>query len=84
MPTSVSDLYGGGFIIDGNGVRGKFVNRNIESKDQVGAIIHLSLACTDQVATEQVQFDLKVVNDNTLSKTFPGTNIGVDYFRCQL
>jgi hypothetical protein len=80
--TSVSDLYGGGFIIDGDRVRGKFFNCNIESKKQDGTIIHLSVACTDEIATEQVQFDLNVVNDNTVSKTFPETSISVDYYRC--
>jgi hypothetical protein len=82
--TSVSDLYGGGFIIEGNRVRGKFVNCNIESKKQDGTVIHLNVACTDEVATEQLQFDLNVVNNNTVSKTFPETTISVDYYRCIL
>jgi hypothetical protein len=82
--TSLSDLYGGGFIIDGNRVRGEIVSCNIESKKEDGSTIHLSVACTTEIATEQVQFDLKVVNDNTVSKTFPGTSAAIDYHRCTL
>src|SRR5437660_267686 len=51
--TSLSDLYGGGFIIDGNRVRGKIVRCNIASRKEDGAIIHLSVACTTEIATEQ-------------------------------
>jgi hypothetical protein len=77
--TSTSDLYGGGFIIDGNRVRGKLSDCSIESKREDGAIIHLSVACP-----EELQFDLKVVNDNTVSKTVPGSNSSIDYHRCTL
>jgi len=82
--TTTSDLYGGGFIIDGNHMRGKFVTCNIESNRQDGSTIHLSVACTTEIATEQIQFDLKIVNDNTVAKMFPETNIPMDYHRCTL
>ena len=82
--TTASDLYGGGFIIDGDRVRGKAVRCRIDSRKEDGPVIHLSIACTTEVATEQIQFDLKVVNDDTVSKTFPGTDIGMDYHRCTL
>jgi hypothetical protein len=82
--TTTSDLYGGGFIIEGNHVRGKFVTCNIESNRQDGSTIHLSVACTTEIATEQIQFDLKIVNDSTVAKMFPETNIAMDYHRCTL
>ena len=82
--TTASDLYGGGFIIDGNRVRGKIVRCRIESAKEDGATIHLSVACTTEIAAEQIQFDLKVVNDNTVSKTFPGPSAAIDYHRCSL
>jgi hypothetical protein len=82
--TTTSDLYGGGFIIEGNHVRGKFVTCNIESNRQDGSTIHLSVACTTEIATEQIQFDLKIVNDTTVAKMFPETNIAMDYHRCTL
>ena len=82
--TSTADLYGGGFIIEGNRARGMMVRCRIESRKEDGSTIHLNVACTTEVATEQVQFDLKVVNDNTVSKTFPETNIAMDYHRCKL
>jgi hypothetical protein len=82
--TSISDLYGGGFIIEGDRVRGKIVRCRIESRKEDGPVIHLNAACTTEIATEQIQLDLKVVNDNTVSKTFPETNIAMDYHRCKL
>jgi hypothetical protein len=80
--TNLSDLYGGGFIIEGNRVRGKVVRCRIDSRKEDGPVIHLNVACTTEIATEQIQFDLKVVNDNTVSKTFPGTDVAMDYHRC--
>ena len=80
--TSLSDLYGGGFIIEGDSVRGKMVHCRIESKTQHGPTIHLGVECTTEIASEQIEFDLKVVNDNTVSKTFPGTSAAIDYHRC--
>jgi hypothetical protein len=82
--TSLSDLYGGGFIIDGTHVHGKMVSCRIDLRKEDGSTIHLSVACTTEIATEQIQFDLKVVDDNTVSKTFPGTTAAIDYHRCTL
>src|SRR5262249_15871523 len=82
--TSLSDLYGGGFIIEGNRARAKIARCRIESQKEDGSTIHLSQACTTEIATEQIQFDLKVVNDNTVAKMFPGTDVAMDYYRCAL
>jgi len=82
--TSLSDLYGGGFIIESNRVRGKIVECRIDSRKEDGPTIHLNVSCTTEVATEQIQFDVKVVNVNTVSKTFPGTDIAMDYHRSTL
>jgi hypothetical protein len=82
--TSLSDLYGGGFIIDGNRVRAKIARCTIGSKKEDGTTVHLSVSCTTDVATESLQFDLKVVNDNTVTKTFPELTTGIDYHRCPL
>jgi hypothetical protein len=82
--TSLADLYGGGFIIDGNRVRGKIVRCRIDSRKEDGSTIHLGVACTTEIAAEQIAFDLKVVNDNTVSKTFAGTDVAMDYHRCTL
>jgi hypothetical protein len=82
--TPLSDFYGGGFIIEGNRVRGKIVRCRIDSRKEDGPIIQLNVACTTEIATEQIQFDLKVVNDNTVAKTFPGTDVAMDYHRCTL
>jgi hypothetical protein len=84
MLTSIADLYGGGFIIEGDRVRGKIVRCRIDSRKEDGPVIHLNVACTTEIATEQIAFDLKVVNDSTVSKTFAGTDVAMDYHRCPM
>jgi hypothetical protein len=81
--TQLSDLYGGGFVIAGDRVQTQMGNCTM-SKNEDGSTIHVSATCTTEIATDQVQFDIKVVDDNTFSKTFPGTSAAVAYHRCTL
>ena len=82
--TQLSELYGGGFIIEGNRVQVQLGHCTIESRKEDGKTIHVRAACTTQIATEQVELDINVVDDNTFSRTFPGTSAAVDYHRCTL
>jgi len=81
----LSDLYGSGFIIEGNRIRGKIARCNIASKKEEGSTIRLTAACSTSVAVENVEFEIKVLDDNTLSRIFPGTSgMEVAYHRCTL
>jgi hypothetical protein len=79
----LSDLYGSGFIIDGNRLRGKAAQCTIESKKQDGDSLELSAACATSIMTSSVRFNLKVINDNTLDRLIPEIpGMAIKYFRC--
>jgi hypothetical protein len=81
----LSDLYGSGFIIEASRIRGKIAKCTIKSRKEDGARVHLSAACSTSVAVESVEFDLKIVDDNTITRVTPGsTGMDVSYHRCTL
>ena len=81
----MSDLYGSGFVIDGKRIRGKAAQCTITSTKQDGSDIELAAACASTIMTQNVQFSLKVLDDNAISRAFsevPGMTI--KYSRCKL
>ena len=81
----LSDLYGSGYIFEGNRIRGKVARCNITSKSEEGSTIHLAAACSTSVAVENMGFELKIVDDNTFSRVFSGTSgMEVSFHRCTL
>jgi len=81
-----ADLYGSGFIIQGKQLKGKIVTCTIKSTKEEGAIIHIIAACATDIMLSDMQFSVKMIDDNTVSRIFPGMPDlgGVDYFRCAL
>ena len=83
--TNFSGVYGGGFIAEANRLRGKFENCSIKSRKESGQTINLVVACASGIMLSNVQFFLKVLDDNTISREFPGMEgMEVTYHRCQL
>ena len=83
--TNFSGVYGGGFIAEANRLRGKFENCLIKSRKESGQTINLVVACASGVMLSNVQFFLKVIDDNTISREFPGVEgMDVKYHRCQI
>ena len=79
----LSDLYGSGFIVDGNQIRGKAAKCTITSRKESGADLTLSAACATSIMTSNVQFSLKVVDDNRIRRLFPDiSGMTLDYSRC--
>ena len=79
----LSDLFGSGFIIEGNRIRGKSGRCTITSRKQDGDNIELAAACASSVMTQDLSFSLKIIDDNTLSRLFadiPGMTL--KYVRC--
>jgi hypothetical protein len=78
-----SDLYGNGFIVAGNQIRSPFTRCRVTAKKEDGSAIHLLAACSTDIMLSNVQFSLKVVDDNTIIRHFPGLEeIEVQYSRC--
>ena len=83
--TNFSGVYGGGFIAEANRLRGKFENCSIKSRKESGQIINLVVACASGIMLSNVQFFLKILDDNTISREFPGMEgMEVTYHRCQI
>jgi len=83
--TNFSGVYGGGFIAETNRLRGKFENCLIKSRKESGQTINLVVACASGIMLSSVQFFLKVIEDNTISREFPGIEgMEVKYHRCQI
>jgi hypothetical protein len=83
--TNFSGVYGGGFIAEANRLRGKFENCLIKSRKESGQNINLVVACASGIMLSNVQFFLNVLDDNTISREFPGMEgMEVTYHRCQI
>jgi hypothetical protein len=83
--TNFSGIYGGGFIAEANRLRGKFENCLIKSRKESGQNINLVVACASGIMLSNVQFFLKVLDDNTISRDFPGMEgMEVTYHRCRI
>jgi hypothetical protein len=83
--TPDAELYGGGFIVEGNRATGTFQKCNIKSMKDDGANVHLIAACSDGVAVSDLQFTVKLVGDNQITVSSAGpVNMENPYVRCPL
>ena len=81
----LSDLYGSGLIINGDRMRGKAARCTIKSRKQEGNILDLSAACASTIMTGNLQFSLKVIDDNNFARLFPTIEgMEIKYTRCAL
>jgi len=83
--TNFPGVYGGGFIAEADRLRGKFESCKIKLRKENGQTINLIAACANGIMLSNVQFFLKVIDDNTISRDFPGMEgMEVKYHRCQI
>jgi hypothetical protein len=81
----LSDLYGSGFIVEGNRIRGKAAQCTITSRKQDGDTLELSAACATSIMRSNVLFSLKVIDDSHLTRLFPDIQgMTLKYTRCSL
>ena len=81
----LSDLYGSGFIIEGNRIRGKAARCTITSRKQDGDSLELGASCATSIMNQKAGFTLKVIDDNNLSRLFPEIpGMTLKYTRCAL
>jgi hypothetical protein len=77
------EVSGGGFIVDGNSIRGKTANCTIKARKETGQIIHLLASCSTDIMLSDVQFSAKIVNENRITRIFPGLEgVEISYDRC--
>jgi hypothetical protein len=79
----LSDFYGSGFIIEGDRVRGKIARCKIKSRKEDGDTTHFSAACATTIALQDLEFSLKVVDDNTVTRLLADSPaMSVNFHRC--
>jgi hypothetical protein len=80
-----SDQYGGGFIMEGNRVRGQLQTCTVKARKEDGNIIHMVAACANDIMASNVQFSAKIIDDNTIARIFPGMpELSINYSRCTM
>ena len=80
-----SDIYGAGFVADGNQLRGRTARCTIKSRKQVGDTLNLLTACATDIMLQNVEFTVKFLDDNKISRLFPGMEgMEITYYRCAL
>jgi len=81
--TEMSDVYGGGFIIDDDQIIGKYARCRIKARKDDGMSVNLIAACATDIMLSSVQFSLKELDANTLARLFPGMEgMEIRYQRC--
>jgi hypothetical protein len=80
-----SDQFGGGFILEGNKVRGQMQSCTIKARQEDGNTVHFLAACASDIMASNIQFSARVIDDNTIARIFPGMpdELSIKYSRCQ-
>ena len=81
-----SDQYGGGFIMEGNKVRGQMQTCVIKARKEDGNVVHMLASCADDIMASNIQFSARIIDDNTITRIFPGLpdNLSIKYSRCPM
>ena len=78
-----SELFGSGFI-NGDRIMGRAGTCTIKSRKQEGDSLELSAACASSIMTQDVRFSLKIIDDNTISRSFAEiSGMSLNYTRCK-
>ena len=67
-----SELWGSGFIVEGNTIRGQVTKCVIKSRKESGSDYHMVASCASDIMVDQVQFSFKVNSNNSVTRFFPG------------
>jgi hypothetical protein len=83
--TALSDQHGGGFIVEADRLRGKFARCKIKTMKEDGDTVNIIAGCTTDIMLSNVQFSLKMVEPNKISRMFPGIeDMAISYYRCPI
>ena len=83
--TALSDQHGGGFIVESDRLRGKFARCKIKTRKEDGQTVNIIAGCATDIMLSNVQFSLKVLEPNKISRMFPGMpEMEISYHRCQI
>ena len=81
--TDMSDVFGGGFIVDGDQIIGKFARCRIKARRDSGPNVNLIAACATDIMLSSVQFSLRELDADSIIRLFPGMeDMEIRYHRC--
>src|SRR4249920_4128357 len=70
--TRNSSVFGGGFIVEGNQMRGQAKACKITSHKEEGGVLHLVAVCSTDIAVLGTQeVDAKIESDDKITRLFP-------------
>jgi hypothetical protein len=81
-----SDQFGGGFIMEGNKVRGQMQTCTVKARKDDGNVVHILAACASDIMASNIQFSARVIDANTIARIFPGMpdELSINYSRCAM
>ena len=83
--TALSDQHGGGFIVEADRLRGKFARCKIKTRKEDGQTVNIIAGCATDIMLSNVQFSLKMLEPNKISRMFPGIeDMEISYYRCPI
>ncbi len=84
--TRNSDVFGGGFIVEGSKMRGQAKTCKITGRKEEGSILHLIASCTTDIAVLGTQeVSAKINSDNQITRIYPSfPEMGISFYRCRL
>ena len=83
--SALSDQHGGGFIVEADRLRGKFARCKIKSRKEDGDTVNIIAGCATDIMLSNVQFSLKMLDPNKISRIFPGIeDMAISYHRCPI
>jgi hypothetical protein len=83
--TALSSQHGGGFIVEADQLRGKFARCRIKTRKEDGQTVNIIADCAPDIMLSNVQFSLKALEPNKISRMFPGMpEIEISYYRCPI
>jgi hypothetical protein len=81
----MSEVHGGGFIVEPNQLIGRFAKCTIKAMKDDGETVNIVAGCASDIMLSNVQFALKVVDQNTITRRFPGMeDMEIHYYRCSI
>ena len=80
-----SEQHGGGFIVEADRLRGKFATCKVKTRKEDGQMVNIIAGCATDIMLSHVQFSLKVLEPDKISRVFPGmTDMEISYYRCPI
>jgi hypothetical protein len=78
-----SDMFGSGFIVDADQIRGRTAKCKIMKSRTEGNTVYMMSSCATDIMLSNVELSLKVINENQIDRIFPGFEGSTfTYFRC--